>query len=161
MQENESIPKLVVEKLTNTKRTVSTMESCTGGEVANLITSIEGSSLVFNFGAVTYSNEYKIKFGVSSELIEKYTVYSTEVAKEMSYKIALFTNSDYGIGITGKLNAQDPNNPFGENNIVYISLYDKINDKFYTQKLAAVFKSRDENKVYLANSAIDMLNQIL
>ena len=161
MQGNKSILKLVVEKLTNAKRTVSTMESCTGGEIANLITSIEGSSLVFNFGAVTYSNEYKIKFGVSSELIEKYTVYSMEVAKEMSYKIALFANSDYGIGITGKLNAQDPNNPFGENNIVYISLYDKISDKFYTKKLTAVLKNRDENKVYLSNAAIDMLNQIL
>ena len=40
MQENKSTSKLVIEKLTNAKKTVSTMESCTGGEIANLITSI-------------------------------------------------------------------------------------------------------------------------
>lgn len=46
------------------------MESCTGGGVANAITNIEGSSRVFMFGAVTYSNEYKIKMGVNRNIIE-------------------------------------------------------------------------------------------
>ena len=50
---------------------------------------------------------------------------------EMSKNISLFTNSNYGIGITGKLNRQDKNNKFGSNNKVYISIYDKELDKFY------------------------------
>ena len=50
--------KEIIEKLTKLKKTISTMESCTGGGVANTITNIEGSSEVFSFGAITYSNEY-------------------------------------------------------------------------------------------------------
>ena len=63
----------VIKLLTEKNKTISTMESCTGGGIANAITNIEGSSEVFKFGAVTYSNEYKIKMGVSSNIIDKYT----------------------------------------------------------------------------------------
>jgi len=73
------------------------MESCTGGMLANEITNIKNASLVFKFGAVTYSNEFKIKMNVSKDLINKYSVYSMEVAKDMSYQISNFTNSDYNI----------------------------------------------------------------
>ena len=52
----------IIKKLTELSKTIATMESCTGGAVANSITNIEGASLVFKFGAVTYSNEYKIKW---------------------------------------------------------------------------------------------------
>ena len=66
----------VVEKLRTIGKTISTMESCTGGAVANEITNIPGASEVLKFSAVTYSNEYKIKMGVSEEIINKYSVYS-------------------------------------------------------------------------------------
>ena len=49
----------VIKLLTEKNKTISTMESCTGGGIANAITNIEGSSEVFKFGAVTYSNENK------------------------------------------------------------------------------------------------------
>ena len=97
----------VIKLLTEKNKTISTMESCTGGGIANAITNIEGSSEVFKFGAVTYSNEYKIKMGVSSNIIDKYTVYSTETSNEMSKNISNYTNSNYGIGVTGKLNRVD------------------------------------------------------
>jgi len=51
--------------------------------------------------------------GVSKETIDKYSVYSLEAAKEMSKQISLFSNSDYEIGITGKLNKPDEINLFG------------------------------------------------
>ena len=121
----------IIEKLIKLNKTISTMESCTGGGVVNAITNIPGASEVLKFSAVTYSNEFKIKMGVASDVIEKYTVYSIETAMEMSKNISLFTNSSYGIGITGKLNRQDKNNKFGSNNKVYISIYDKELDKFY------------------------------
>ena len=105
----------IIKKLTELSKTIATMESCTGGAVANSITNIEGASLVFKFGAVTYSNEYKIKMGVDSNIIDKYTVYSIETAMEMSKNIAEFSNADYGIGITGKINREDQNNMFGDN----------------------------------------------
>ena len=82
----------VVKKLIELNKTISTMESCTGGGIANAITNIPDASKVIKFSAVTYSNEYKIKMGVSSELIDKYSVYSIEVAREMAKTISLFTN---------------------------------------------------------------------
>ena len=58
------------------------MESCTGGGMANAITNIAGSSDVLKFSAVTYSNEFKIKMGVNKSTIDKFSVYSMEVARE-------------------------------------------------------------------------------
>ena len=126
---------IIVKKLIETKKTISTMESCTGGGVVNAITNIEGASEVLKFSAVTYSNEFKIKMGVNSKIIDKYTVYSIETAQEMSKNISNYTNSDYGIGITGKLNRQDINNPYGEDYIVYKSNYQKDNQKLYNHKI--------------------------
>ena len=136
----------IVNKLIKVKKTISTMESCTGGAVANAITNIEGASAVLKFSAVTYSNEYKIKMGVNKETIEKYTVYSIEVAKEMSKAISTFTASDYGIGVTGQINRTDPNNVKDDCNLIYISIYDKQNDNYYTDNLMALPISRAKNK---------------
>lgn len=86
------------------------MELCTGGAVSNFITNIEGSSRVPKFSAVTYPNEFKIKMGIDKNIIDKYTVCSIETANEMSKNISKFSNSDYGIGITGQINKIDPNN---------------------------------------------------
>lgn len=96
---SEKIVKILKEK----EKTLSFMESCTGGFLASKITNISGSSEVLKVSLVTYSNEYKIKFGVAKETIDKYTVYSIETAKEMAKNVAIFANSDFGIGITGEL----------------------------------------------------------
>ena len=129
--------KEVIELLTKKHKKISTMESCTGGGVANAITNIEGASNVLEFSAVTYSNEYKIKMGVDKAIIEKYSVYSLETAKEMSKKISDYTNANYGIGITGKMNKEDINNPYGENNKIFISIYDRDNNKYYNKEIIA------------------------
>ena len=136
----------VVKRLIELKKTISTMESCTGGGVANAITNVEGSSDVLKFSAVTYSNEFKIKMGVSGEVIDKYSVYSMETANEMSKNISLFTNSNYGVGITGKINRTDKNNLYGEDNIIYISIYDRDNDKYYNKEIKAIDDVRSKNK---------------
>ena len=142
---NENIKK-IIEILTKKNKTISTMESCTGGCLVNSITNIEGSSEVLKFSAVTYSNEYKIKMGVNKEIIDKYTVYSIETDKEISKNISMYTNSNYGIGITGKLNRVDKNNLYGENNIVYVSIYDKDNDKYYNITIEVDKNTREKNK---------------
>ena len=153
--------KQIVEKLKEKNKTISTMESCTGGGVANSITNIEGASEVLMFSAVTYSNEYKIKMGVSSDIINKYSVYSTETAREMSKNISLFSNSNYGIGVTGKLNRADINNLYGSDNTVYISIYDKDNDKYYDHDIIVEEKSRKENKDIVINYIREKLIEIL
>lgn len=153
--------KKIVEKLTELNKTISTMESCTGGGVANAITNISGAGDVIKYSAVTYSNEFKIKMGVNPNIIEKYSVYSMETAKEMSKNIAEFTNSNYGIGITGKLNRVDKFNPGGIDNEVYISIYDKDINKFYTTKLKADKSSRTKNKEYIIETVINELENII
>lgn len=151
----------IVNKLIKLNKTISTMESCTGGFLANSITNIEDSSKVFKFGAVTYSNEYKIKMGVNSNIIDKYTVYSIETAISMSKSISSYTNSDYGIGITGKLNRQDDNNPYGSNNIVYVSVYDKIEDKNYTMTIEDLIGDRESIKNQIINKIVILLKSIV
>ena len=146
----------VIKLLTEKNKTISTMESCTGGGIANAITNIEGSSEVFKFGAVTYSNEYKIKMGVSSDIIDKYTVYSTETSNEMSKNI-----SNYGIGVTGKLNRVDKFNLYGEDNIVYISIYDRDNDKYYNEIVKAICDNREDNKKLVIDKVTDMLKKVV
>ena len=153
--------KEVIELLTKKHKKISTMESCTGGGVANAITNIEGASNVLEFSAVTYSNEYKIKMGVNKDIIEKYSVYSLETAKEMSKNISDYTNANYGIGITGKMNKEDINNPYGENNKIFISIYDRDNNKYYNKEIIASQKTRKENKELVINEIIYILNNIL
>lgn len=143
------------------QKTIATMESCTGGGVANAITNCEGASEILKFSAVTYSNEYKIKMGVPSEVIDKYTVYSMETAIEMSKAITSFANSNYGIGITGKLNKSDPNNKVGDDNTVYISIYDKDNNKFYKEIVKVTKKSRELNKEDIIDKIIEMLLEVI
>ena len=151
----------VVKILDKNKKTISTMESCTGGGVANAITNIEGASEVFKFSAVTYSNEYKIKMGVDKNIIDEYSVYSMETANEMSKNISKFTNSNYGVGITGKLNRVDRFNPYGLDNVVYISIYDKDNNKYYNSIVEAKLSTRKDNKELVINEVIKLLNEII
>lgn len=153
--------KKLVEKLIENNKTISTMESCTGGALVSAITDIEGASSILKYSAVTYSNEFKIKMGVSKEVIDKYSVYSKETADEMSYNISKFTNSDYGVGITGKLNRVDENNPYGENNVVFISIYDKEKNKFYNERVKAIKPSRKENKKLVIDKIIEEMIEIL
>lgn len=151
----------IVSQLKKLNKTIATMESCTGGAVVNSITNIEGASDVLKFSAVTYSNDYKIKMGVSSDIIDKYSVYSIETADEMSKNISLFACSDYGVGITGKLNRIDKNNLYGEDNVAFISIYDSENDKFYHSEIVAVKNTREENKELIINQIILMLHDVL
>ncbi|MCI6932634.1 MAG: nicotinamide-nucleotide amidohydrolase family protein [Tenericutes bacterium] len=150
----------VVNLLIEKKMTIATMESCTGGFVASSITDIDGSSSVLKFSAVTYSNEYKIKMGVSKEVIDKYSVYSMNVAREMAKKISNFANSDIGVGITGKINRVDENNLFGDNNKIYYAIYDKNSDKYYEYELIAINDTRLNNKKYIMENISKNLLEI-
>lgn len=153
--------KQIVEILTKNNQTISTMESCTGGGLANVITNIEGASNIIKFSAITYSNEYKIKMGVPKETIDNYTVYSMKTAKDMAKSITDFTNSDYGVGITGKLNKVDLNNPNGNDNEVFVSIYDKANNKFHQQNIFVAKSTRKQNKEEVIEQATNLLLEII
>ena len=90
--------------------TISTMESATAGQIASLITDTEGSSAVLKGAFITYSNEAKIRQGVSREVIETYSVYSKETAAAMAESCRSVYQADIGIGLTGTMGNVDPAN---------------------------------------------------
>lgn len=154
--------KQIINILTKNNETISVMESCTGGGVTNAITNIEGASNVLKFSAVTYSNEYKIKMGVPKNIIEKYSVYSMETAIEMAKAITKFTNSDIGIGITGKLNRPDQNNNYGKDNEVFVNIYQKKSKQNHNFHIITTKNTREENKNIIIekieNKLLELLN---
>ncbi|MFZ0804605.1 MAG: competence/damage-inducible protein A [Candidatus Sulfotelmatobacter sp.] len=82
--------------------TVAVAESCTGGLLAERITSIAGSSRYFLGGAVVYSNQLKTEFaGVPADMIERHGAVSREVAAALAEGIRYRTEATLGVGITG------------------------------------------------------------
>ena len=112
----------IVELLTKKKLTVSFAESCTGGLLASSITSISGSSKVFNMGLVTYSNNAKAKLlQVPKKTITKYGAVSYETCLSMVKNLSKISKSNISISITGIAgpNGGTKEKPVG---LVYIGL---------------------------------------
>lgn len=98
----ETLQEIVGNLLTESKKTVSTAESCSGGYISHLITSISGSSNYFIGSIVAYSNQVKInELGIENETINQNGAVSREVAEEMANACKIKFNSDYAIAVTG------------------------------------------------------------
>ena len=92
----------IVKLLTSKGLTVSFAESCTGGLLSSSITSISGSSKVFNMGLVTYSNNAKVKLlKVPKKTINKYGAVSYETCLSMVKNLSKISKSNISISITG------------------------------------------------------------
>lgn len=99
--DEETMPSVVGKLLQERRLTLATMESCTGGLLANTITDIPGSSAYYKGGLVTYATEGKIAHGVDQSVIQAHGVISAETATAMAKAARLSLNADVGIGITG------------------------------------------------------------
>ena len=100
--ENETLEVVLGRLLTQQNLTISTAESCTGGKIAQTLTSVPGSSKYFKGSVVSYSKEVKIDLlNVSENTIEKFSVVSAQVAEEMAVGVKKIMKTDYSIGITG------------------------------------------------------------
>ncbi len=141
----------IVTKLIDQNLTIATMESCTGGEIASEITNISGASSVLKESYVTYCNEAKIKQGVPADIIEKYTVYSQEVAIEMAKAVKRQANSDIGVGVTGQLGRIDPNNPFDKLNYVWYAIINQ-NEELEVRQISVPNVERKEQKDIIADA---------
>ena len=94
--------KKIVNKLIKRKLTISIAESCTGGLLSSAITSVGGSSKVFNLGLVTYSNQSKIKvLKVLKNIIRKYGAVSEQVCLTMVINLNKISKTGISISITG------------------------------------------------------------
>ena len=98
-----TVEKTLVELLLKNNMTISFAESCTGGMLASTLINVSGSSNVINESYVTYSEEAKMRIlGVSKETLNKYTVYSSEVAEEMAEGLKKVTHANVCASVTGK-----------------------------------------------------------
>ena len=94
----EVVGRLLVEK----QLTLALAESCTGGYISHRITRISGSSVYYCGGAVTYSNQLKMRYlGVTAATLERYGAVSRETALEMSRGIRERTEASIGLSVTG------------------------------------------------------------
>ena len=92
----------IVQLLDREKQTVATAESCTGGLLSQLITSVSGASRVFELGICTYAERMKTKFlGVPAELIAEKGVVSAEVAMAMAHGLRQQSDAALCLSVTG------------------------------------------------------------
>jgi nicotinamide-nucleotide amidase len=100
--DGETIEVVLGRLLTQQDKTISTAESCTGGKIAQLLTSVAGASSYFKGSIVSYATETKINvLGIDEILIKEHTVVSAEVAKQMAISIKKIMKTDYAIATTG------------------------------------------------------------
>ena len=102
MDEDETIEVILGRKLKQLGKTVSAAESCTGGRIGQMLTSVAGSSAYFKGSAVTYATESKIKvLGVEQQLIDIYSAVSAKVAESMALRAKKMFCSSYAVATTG------------------------------------------------------------
>ena len=135
----EKIIEVIINNLRKRHWYIGVMESCTGGAIINSITNVPGASDVFENGKVTYSDEAKIKAGVDRKVIDRYSVFSLEVAEEMAKKIG----GEIGIGVTGNLPGE-----------VFVAI--RIENEIKTEKLD--MKSDLKNKI---EARIEMKREVV
>lgn len=99
--DDDTLESVVGDLLRERGLTLATMESCTGGLLANAITNVPGSSAYFRGGLVAYATEAKIKWGVDADVIARHGAVSTETAVAMAQAARERLQADVGIGVTG------------------------------------------------------------
>jgi nicotinamide-nucleotide amidase len=156
--EGESLEQIVLYYLGLRQATLAVAESCTGGLIAQRITSVPGSSRSFLGGAVVYSDALKYAFaGVSADLIAQYGAVSEEVAKALATGIRLRTGATIGLGVTGiagPTGATD-GKPVG---LVHIA----VSDAHKTDTLERTFRGdRQRVREWASQQALDLVRRRL
>ena len=141
--------------------TISTMESCTSGLIASLITDTEGASAIFPGSMVTYSNEAKISAGVPAEVISSCGVYSKECSLAMAKAARSHFQTKIAIGVTGNTGNVDPNNTDGIPGIMYYTIL--FDDREVTEifSLDCEGLSRSEIKRIYAGEILQCLHRLI
>ncbi|MFE3867881.1 CinA family nicotinamide mononucleotide deamidase-related protein [Flavobacterium sp. LS2P90] len=100
--DEETLEVVVGKMLAKQNKTLSTAESCTGGKIAQVLTSVPGSSQYFKGSVVSYATEAKINvLGIPENLIKEHSVVSKEVVSAMAMSIKKMMKTDYAIATTG------------------------------------------------------------
>ena len=138
--------KSLVKKLIKKNLKISFAESCTGGLLASSITSVSGSSKIFDLGLITYSNQAKIKFlKVNKNIIKKYGAVSHECCSAMVNNLSKISKANINIATTGIAgpNGGTKQKPVG---LVYIGIK-KANK---SQIFKCLFKNKKRSSIQKA-----------
>ncbi|HEY0262191.1 MAG TPA: competence/damage-inducible protein A [Chitinophagales bacterium] len=153
-----SLQEFIGKELLAKGKTIATAESCTGGYISHLITSVAGSSQWFNGGVTAYSYEMKMNIlGVKKETLESYGAVSEQTVREMVSGILKMTHADFGIAVSGIAGPSGgtPEKPVGTVWIAVASHDQIIAREFH------FFPSRMENIKVSANAALNLLRKVL
>ncbi len=150
----------ITETLIKRELTFTSMESCTSGLIASLITDTEGSSAVMKGAYITYSNDAKVLHGVPKETIDKYGVYSYETAEDMAFSAGAIYEADVAIGVTGTMGNTDPSNDDSVPGEVYFAIASKFGNRSYHANIPPKH-SRYEYKLAVAELVADKLIEII
>lgn len=158
VDDDESMQEVVGKILLQNKKTMSTAESCTGGSIASLITSVPGSSAYFEGSIVSYS--YQIKeslLNIKKETLEKYGAVSEDTVLEMLSGLLNKMKTDYGIAVSGIMGpgGGTPEKPVGT---VWVAVGNK--EKQLVQKFKQRF-SRSKNIEVTAVMALNLMRRFL
>jgi len=156
--EDEPIEKVVVHQFTKYGKTIATAESCTGGNIAHMITSVPGSSAVFNGSVVSYATKIKTKIlGVSQADVDRHTVVSQQVAEQMAEGARRTLETDYAVATTGIAGPDGGTeaNPVGTVWIAVATPSKTISKRYNFGK------NRDNNINRASITALEMLRQQL
>ena len=151
-----AITKALIEK----NISITTMESCTAGLIASLITDTEGSSAILKGAYITYSNQAKVQAGVPAEIIEKFGVYSQETADAMASACRKAFGADIGIGVTGSMGNVDPANGDSVPGEVYFAIDFRGDVKSHHIKILPQ-ESRFDYKLAVADKVVKELTRLL
>ena len=149
----------LVKKLIQKKLKISFAESCTGGMLSSAITSVSGSSKVFNLGLVTYSNKAKIDIlKVPKRIINKYGSVSNECCLLMVKNLSKISKANISVSVTGIAgpNGGTKLKPVG---LVYIGI--KKGNKIIVQKNLFKNKNRISIQKNTVNSVLQIINKII
>ncbi|MBO4456884.1 MAG: nicotinamide-nucleotide amidohydrolase family protein [Butyrivibrio sp.] len=152
----QKITSILIER----KLTFTSMESCTSGLIASLISDTEGASAIMKGAYITYSNEAKTLHGVPEDTIEHYGAYSYETAEDMAFAAGAIYEADVAIGVTGTLGNVDYANPESVPGEVFFAIASTFGNKSYHANLPEK-SSRYEYKLAVAELVADKLLEIL
>ena len=140
--------------------TITTMESCTSGLVASLLTDTEGASAVLKGAFVTYSNEAKIKQNVPADVIERFGVYSEETAREMALAAKRAYGADIAVGVTGTMGNVDlANNDSTPGEVFFAIAHKEGTESFHIS--VPVQDSRYEYKLFVAGAIAEEITRVI
>ncbi len=152
----ESLEEVVARNLSLNQATIAVAESCTGGLLAERLTSIAGSSAYFLGGVVSYSNELKTAWvDVPAEIIKAQGAVSAEVARALAEGIRKRSGSTLGLGVTGIAGpgGGSPEKPVGT---VYIAL---ANETLSKERMFLFPGDRDRIRWQASQAALDMVRR--